>query len=164
MLDALLNNLMHTQLSSLLTPFSWLLTLYVSLKAFRKNDISRQKDKIISNLESLFKDLNEKLRSASMTEDELDEFLTGKTTIIELQLNNINKRVNYVLLSPLTISKIRSEPIDMFTGLEKRKLLELEFDVMEEIEDNYTELYFRDFHHKATRFFVRLKNKMGFFL
>lgn len=154
----------HSQLASFLTPISWLVTLFVSLHVFKRNDISRQKEKIVSSVESFFKDLNNKFFAGETTSDEMDDYLTAKVSILELQLNNLHLKARCAFISSETLSSIRSKPIDLLESFKSgdnskhscvKALHELEFIVIEEMETTYTERYHSRAHEKLFIYVVR---------
>ncbi|EKM7383604.1 hypothetical protein PVD22_004849, partial [Escherichia coli] len=76
----------------------WLVASYFNNRAFKRNDISRQKDKICQQIESLFDNVLDKLSSRDTKELELDNFLASSVSLIEMQLSHLSQRIGKKLL------------------------------------------------------------------
>ncbi|WP_421171863.1 hypothetical protein [Aeromonas dhakensis] len=97
----------------LITPVPWIIAFFISYVTFRKNDISRQKDKILSLIEKLFDELIEIIGNGKGSEEELDSFLSYKSSIIEIQINSIESRARKKIVDRNQYAIIRSLPIDL---------------------------------------------------
>lgn len=134
-------------ISSCIAVFGWLISSYINTRAFRRAETSKLKDKIASLTEVFFDTLGEKMKSRRLKESELDDFISGKISIIELHLNHLERKINISLITPTQLSKIRSEPYDYLTisnGDYQKNLAELKFGTLEMIEENYTAWYFKN--------------------
>jgi len=134
-------------ISSIIAVLGWLFSSYINTRAFRRAETSKLKDKIASLTEAFFDTLEEKMKSRTLKESELDDFISGKISIIELHLNHLERKIRINLINPSQLSKIRSEPYDYLTasnGDYKNSLTELKFSTLEMIEESYTSWYFRN--------------------
>ncbi|WP_200766225.1 hypothetical protein [Vibrio nigripulchritudo] len=127
-----------------LTPIGWLFVLTINIVGFRRAELSRIKDKVSNQIEALFENLNEKVSERSCTENSLDDLLAPKITLLELRLNQFEKKSGFKLLTSETISEMRDKPFDWLTetgGIE-RKIADFEYKVLEELETNYSDWLF----------------------
>lgn len=134
-------------ISSCIAAFGWLVSSYINTRAFRKAEASKLKDKISTLFESFFEKLEDKIKSRTLSENELDNFITGKLAIIELQLNHLDRKIKIKLVPDEVIMKIRNEPYEYLSvsnGDYKSKLHELKIGTLEIIEENYTTWYFEN--------------------
>ncbi|HCU15707.1 hypothetical protein M988_3076 [Hafnia paralvei ATCC 29927] len=134
-------------ISSIIAVLGWLFSSYINTRAFRRAETSKLKDKIASLTEVFFDALEEKMKSRTLKESELDDFISGKISIIELHLNHLERKININLITASQLSKIRSEPYDYLStsnGDYKNNLTELKFSTLEMIEESYTSWYFKN--------------------
>ncbi|WP_279152635.1 hypothetical protein [Photobacterium iliopiscarium] len=141
--------------SLVLTPLGWIFVLTVNIVGFRRAELSRIKDKITSQIEKLYADLEEKLSLRSCTESSLDDFLTTKITLIELRAEQFKKKSGYELISANLLSDMRSEPFTWLAETRdlKRSLMDFEYKVLEEVETNYSSWLFESWWKAAIRIF-----------
>ncbi|MBZ6072417.1 hypothetical protein [Aeromonas schubertii] len=148
-----------------ITPIPWIIAFFISYITFRKNDISRQKDKILSLIEKLFDDLASIIDSEDYSEDELDNLISYKASVIEIQIKSIESRSKKKIINPDLYSTIRSMPIDLLSKRlaaektsstkrdlttinsvklnNKNALFDLSLKIISEIEMNYNSWFFR---------------------
>ncbi|HGN2198552.1 TPA: hypothetical protein ACKRZH_002685 [Proteus mirabilis] len=134
-------------ISSIIAVLGWLFSSYINTRAFRRAETSKLKDKIASLTEIFFDTLEEKIKLRTLKESELDDFISGRISIIELHLNHLERKININLITASQLSKIRSEPYDYLltsNGEYKNNLAELKFSTLEMIEENYTIWYFKN--------------------
>ena len=134
-------------ISSIIAVLGWLFSSYINTRAFRRAETSKLKDKIASLTEIFFDTLEEKIKLRTLKESELDDFIRGRISIIELHLNHLERKININLITASQLSKIRSEPYDYLltsNGEYKNNLAELKFSTLEMIEENYTIWYFKN--------------------
>ncbi len=132
-------------ISAIIAVCGWIFSSYINDRAFRRAEASKLKDKISSQIELFFNELEEKLKIRTLKESELDDYITGKMTIIELQIKHLLKKINISLVSPEKLMLIRNEPFNMIlisNGDYKKNFNELKFSTLEELEENYTLWYF----------------------
>ncbi|MFU1554330.1 hypothetical protein ACM3N8_11335 [Aeromonas sp. A04] len=147
-----------------ITPIPWIIAFFISYITFRKNDISRQKDKILSLIEKLFDDLASIIDKEDYSEDELDNLISYKASVIEIQIKSIESRSKKKIINPDLYSTIRSMPIDLLSKRlaaeknssterdlttinsvklnNKNALFDLSLKIISEIEMNYNSWFF----------------------
>ena len=86
-------------ISSIIAVLGWLFSSYINTRAFRRAETSKLKDKIASLTEAFFDGLEEKMKSRTLKESELDDFISGKISIIELHLNHLERKININLIT-----------------------------------------------------------------
>lgn len=138
----------------------WLVASYFNNRAFKRNDISRQKDKICQQIESLFDNVLDKLSSRDTKELELDNFLASSVSLIEMQLSHLSQRIGKKLLCDEQLSSIRSTPLDLLSKKcdYKNELHEMKYSILEEIEGNYTKLFFDSYSKRFKSIFASKRN------
>ncbi|HHQ4895811.1 TPA: hypothetical protein ACSP31_003871 [Aeromonas veronii] len=150
---------------------AWLVSFFISVVTFKKNDISRQKDKIITLVEKFIEDLIKEFEKSDNTSDDIDNFISYKVSLIEIQINSIEKRTKKEILGSSLLTKLRSSPIDIFeqsrsVSGEKamshnacREVYDLSTQIITDIEKNYNEWFFYDyFKYINDKYFFRLWN------
>ncbi|WP_038913089.1 hypothetical protein [Dickeya zeae] len=130
--------------SIIIAIIGWLIASYFNNRAFKRNDISRQKDKICQQIESLFEKIKEKISSRDTKELDLDNYLASSVSLIEMQLTHLSMRIGKKLLRDENLSNLRSAPLDCLTQKcdYKTMLNEMKYSILEEIECNYTNWFF----------------------
>jgi len=134
-------------ISSIIAVLGWLFSSYINTRTFKRNETSKLKDKISSLIESFFDSLEEKIKSRTIKETDLDDLITGKLAIIELHLKHLERKINVQLLPDEHITKVRNDPYDYLnsaSGDYRKSLNDLKFNTLELIEENYTEWYFNN--------------------
>ncbi|EOG6954117.1 TPA: hypothetical protein PXO68_003999 [Yersinia enterocolitica] len=147
-------------ISSLIAALGWLISSYINTRAFRRAEASKLKDKISSQMEVFFDQLEEKIRIRSLKETELDDFITGKLAIIELQIKHLEMKIQISLISAATLAIIRDKPYDFMSsndGEYKKQLHDLKINTLEEIEEKYTNWYFQQDKLDIVSAFQRVK-------
>ena len=102
------------------------------------------------------------MKARTLKEAELDDFISGKLSIIELHLKHLDKKISIELIPSTQISKLRNEPFDYLlsaNGEYKNSLSELKFSTLEMIEESYTNWYFKSNHSIARGFRDRFTKK-----
>jgi len=133
--------------STIIAVCGWIFSSYINTRTFKRNEVSKLKDKISSMLEALFDSIELKSKNESITEAILDDIIAVKLALIELHINHLNKKINIELVPALHIKKIRSEPYDYLSDEcsdFKDCMSELKLNTLELIEDNYTNWYFKN--------------------
>ncbi|MBH3086597.1 hypothetical protein I5R13_19905 [Serratia marcescens] len=134
-------------ISSVIAVLGWLFSSYINTRTFKRNEASKLKDKIATLVESFFDTLEDKIKSRTVKETDLDDLIAGKLALIELHLKHLKKKIDIQLLSDEHITRIRNDPYDYLNsanGDYRKKLNELKFNTLELIEENYTEWYFKN--------------------
>ncbi|MBM0748530.1 hypothetical protein JJB79_14100 [Pantoea eucrina] len=134
-------------ISSVIAVLGWLFSSYINTRTFKRNEASKLKDKIATLVESFFDTLEDKIKSRTVKETDLDDLIAGKLSLIELHLKHLKKKIDIQLLSDEHITRIRNDPYDYLNsanGDYRKKLNELKFNTLELIEENYTEWYFKN--------------------
>lgn len=147
---------------------AWLVSFFISIKTFKKGDISRQKDKIITLVEKFIDDLIKEFEKSSNTTDDIDNFISYRVSLIEIQINSIEKRTKKDILGHGFITKLRSNPIDIFEASRAEgdknisshqvcgDIYDLSTQIVTEIETNYNEWFFYDYFTAVReRFFIK---------
>lgn len=136
-----------------LTPLGWAFVLAVNIVGFRRAELSRIKDKVVTQIEALFSDLEGKVSDRGCSESKLDDLLANKVTLIEFRVNQFEKKSGMTLLSSKTISDMRDKPFDWLveTGNFKRTISDFEYSILEEIENNYSKWLFEKWWKSAFR-------------
>lgn len=148
-------------ISSIIAVLGWLFSSYINTRTFKRNEASKLKDKIASLVESFFDTLEEKIKSRTIKETDLDDLIAGKLSLIELHIKHLNMKINLKLLSDEHLSAIRNDPYDYLNsanGDYRKKLNELKFNTLELIEENYTQWYFKN-STQYTHIFKALSRK-----
>ncbi|HHB1425710.1 TPA: hypothetical protein ACOQZT_002163 [Serratia odorifera] len=134
-------------ISAIIAVIGWLVSSYINNRAFKRAETSKLKDKVASLMEGFFDNLEEKIKSRNLKETDLDDFIGGRMSIIELHISHLNKKIKIKLISDEQIKKIRDEPYDYLespNGNYKNNLNDLKFGTLEMIEENYTDWYFKN--------------------
>lgn len=85
--------------------FGWLILLLLSNRSLRRTEISRLKDKIIDNLQSLCDWY--KMESECDQPLKVEEYISAKITQIELRIQQFNNYCESTVISPDPLQKIR---------------------------------------------------------
>ena len=112
----------------------WLNSASMSHKGFVKSEASKSMDAISLFVDKLFDDFDGKLNSKAEG-NQIEDFVTGRVTILELKLRHIVKRTGIQLINNQDISRLRELPL-------KNNLIEtqqLRFELLELIEINYSD-------------------------
>ena len=112
----------------------WLNSASMSHKGFVKSEASKSMDAISIFVDKLFDDFDGKLNSKAEG-NQIEDFVTGRVTILELKLRHIVKRTGIQLINNQDISRLRELPL-------KNNLIEtqqLRFELLELIEINYSD-------------------------
>ncbi|MEX2990946.1 hypothetical protein AB4K08_16175 [Serratia fonticola] len=147
-------------ISSVIAVLGWLFSSYINTRTFKRNEASKLKDKIATLVESFFDTLEDKIKSRTVKETDLDDLIAGKLALIELHLKHLKKKIDIQLLSDEHITRIRNDPYDYLNsanGDYRKKLNELKFNTLELIEENYTEWYFKN--SSRYKFNKKISNK-----
>jgi len=134
-------------ISSIIAVLGWLFSSYINTRTFKRNEVSKLKDKIAGLSESFFDSLEETIKSRNIKETDLDDLIAGKLSIIELHLKHLKKKIDIELLPDEHLFIIRNDPYDYLNSINsdyRKKLSELKFNTLELIEENYTEWYFKN--------------------
>lgn len=126
-------------LSILISIIGWLNTFNQGVHTFSRTETSKYRDAISKDIDAFFDDLDSKFEKRSLKETELEDYLAGKVTILELRIKHIKTRTSAVLLSDSDLSRLRSNPIDILTSMTyKSDLTEMRFKYLETVEINYS--------------------------
>lgn len=145
-------------ISSVIAVLGWLFSSYINTRTFKRNEVSKLKDKIAGLSEAFFDSLEEKIKSRNIKETDLDDLIAGKLSVIELHLKHLKKKIDIELLPDAHILIIRNDPYDYLNSINgdyRKKLSELKFNTLELIEENYTEWYFKNSSSYKTKFKMR---------
>ncbi|EKN6273826.1 hypothetical protein DVP66_10135 [Yersinia enterocolitica] len=136
----------------------WLVASYFNNRAFKRSEVSRQKDKISQQIENFFEKVIDKLSSRDIKENELDDFITASISIIELQVSHLSLRMGNYILCKEKIAILRSKPLDFLKNHNnyKHELHDLKFSILEEIEQNYTQWFFKGYCMRCYEYIITL--------
>lgn len=117
-------------------------SLYLNHSTFQRGEIIKNKDKLVSLLESFFDDLLELISKRETTEEDIENLITDRVVEIELKTKQIQRVFNkhVFFLSDDVITKLKSEPIDIFEKDYKDirySLIKLKKETLENIDLNY---------------------------
>lgn len=128
----------NTQLTVAL--IGWTFLFYLHNRTLKKGEVSRLKDSITKEIKELFDWLDDTSESG-YTALELEELLSGKITLIEFLISQINEYTHSDFLDPLWLAELRY--IDTEELLSNKKISQQErlrqFDIIEKIETAYHE-------------------------
>ena len=136
---------------------AWLVSFLISVVTFKKNDISRQKDKIITLVEKFIEDLIKEFEKSANTSDDIDNFISYRVSLIEIQINSIERRTKKEILGSSFLTQLRSRPIDIFEHSRSMsgekamshnacgEVYDLSTQIITVIEKNYNKWFFYDY-------------------
>ncbi|OOF60840.1 hypothetical protein BH925_04195 [Rodentibacter pneumotropicus] len=131
--------------SSVITAVGWTISSYLNTRSFKRSEIIKNKDHVTNLIDSFFFELLELIEKRSTTIDDIENFITTKATTIELKANQLEKifKENCQFISNESLTKLRSEPIDIFENSHSnykelnQKLNKLRDEIYQDIENNY---------------------------
>lgn len=123
----------------------WFIAIFLHNRNFQRNEIAKNKDKVTTLLESFFKELTELIAKKETTVDDIDDFISDKTSIIELKARQLKLvfKQDIQFISESTLATLREKPIDIFELSEykatKKELKKLANSVLNEVEITYSD-------------------------
>lgn len=119
----------------------WRNSVILGDKGFIRSENSKAKDSIANFVEKLFDELELKLHDRKFIK-QAEDFITGKTTILELRLAHVKQRTKMELLSSDKLAKLRESSLTLTSDDNYSKLLNsLRFELLEDIENNYSDFF-----------------------
>ncbi|SIQ14358.1 hypothetical protein [Marinobacterium stanieri] len=121
----------------------WLIVLLLNNRTLKRSEISRIKDRLIDKLDSCISWLDSEINSDAFEPSLAEVQLSGKATLIELKVRQLNHYVGTELLPVSEISNIRA--LDVFQPNKAELLVEATetiSDLIEKVEIRYDEFYF----------------------
>lgn len=131
--------------SSIVTAAGWYWAAHLNHRTFERSEFIKNKDKLINLVDSCFDKLDELFSKRETTSEDIEIFITEKTTEIENKASQLSRvfKSKIIFLTTDTLTKMKSYPLDLFENNtfheQKSKLRRFRTDVLEEIDQNYEE-------------------------
>nr|DAN69722.1 MAG TPA: hypothetical protein [Caudoviricetes sp.] len=132
--------------SSIVTAAGWYWAAHLNHRTFERSEFIKNKDKLTNLVDSCFDKLDELFSKRETTPEDIEIFITEKTTEIENKASQLSRvfKSEIIFLTTDTLTKMKSYPLDLFENNnmfreKKSKLQKFRTDVLEEIDQNYEE-------------------------
>lgn len=126
-----------------ITAVGWIFSYQLNKTTFQRSEIIKNRDQVVSLVESFFNDLIPFFDKRETTEKDIEDFITDKIPEVENKVNQIQrvfKKHGIAFISAEKLALLQSEPLNIFGGEHKQaknKLQVLKKNILSEIDTVY---------------------------